>query len=65
MKIRLETKDGGLVHESQIPPFNEEPNGITWGTRHFYFYDVVGDVVIFREGFTYTLVDNPNTSSSD
>jgi hypothetical protein len=65
MKIRLETADGGLVHESQIPPFNEEPRGIMWGNRLFYYFDVASGVVIYREGFTYALTDNPNTTSSD
>lgn len=69
MKIRLETRDGSLVHESRIPPFNEAPAVIGWGDRVFESvlripdaeYDPEDGVEIYREIFAYALTDNPNT----
>lgn len=68
MKIRLETRDGGLVHESQIPPFNEAPDVIGWGDRVFVRLDMSPEtsagaddgVVVYRECFAYALTDNLN-----
>lgn len=63
MKIRLETNDGGLVHETEIPPFNEAPAVILWGIRVFDEFEEDGDTKVYREVFAYHLVDNPNTTS--
>ena len=41
MKVRLETSKGELVHETEIPPFNTNPEFIVWGNRFFLFHDSV------------------------
>jgi hypothetical protein len=34
-KVRLVTADNALVHETEIPPFNEPPKVVGWGDRVF------------------------------
>ena len=34
-KVRLETREGGLVVEVEIPPFKMFPEVISWGSRTF------------------------------
>lgn len=34
-KVRLVTADNALVHETEIPPFNEAPRVVGWGDRVF------------------------------
>jgi len=35
MKIKLFSHDGGLVAEITIPPFNDPPEALLWGSRLF------------------------------
>lgn len=35
MKIKLYARDGGFVAEVVIPPFNDPPEALLWGSRLF------------------------------
>ena len=67
MRIRLTTKAGVaacLVHETDIPPFQTEPEVIVWGSRVFKRAgaEQVGDgptVTEYEEVFAYCLVTLP------
>jgi hypothetical protein len=66
MKVRLFTKDGGFVHEQEIPPFNDAPDVIIWGLRMFVGPNIDGpvsaqyrdadDTYVYEEAFAYALV---------
>lgn len=63
MMVRLVTRDGGFVHETEIPPFNIYPDVIFWGTRTFRLNDAGRleptnrlDVAQYVEAFSYSLV---------
>lgn len=63
MRVRLETSRQELVHETDIPQFNEPPDYIVWGSRFFLFHDASvqegGDVfAVYTElDFGYVLPD--------
>ena len=67
MKVKLYTKDGGFVHEQEIPPFTDQPTLIIWGQRFFVCPDLDGpvgrhvdeegdDECSYEEAFTYALI---------
>lgn len=58
--VELQTSDGSLVVRGRIPPFNEEPRVIIWGTRLFAYYDTTGkaNLLIYRECFAVALVNH-------
>ena len=61
MRIKLFTRDGGFVHEAQLPDFNPGPGIVLWGERVFT-RDVTSLIesdgsrtVRYTEGFLYVL----------
>lgn len=66
MKVKLFTRDGGFVHEAEVPPFLTPPDLIIWGERFFVVPDVDGpvgqiaadspeDVDVLQEAFAYAI----------
>lgn len=57
MKIKLLTKDGGIVREGEIPPFNPPPEVLTWGSRVFArnLFDIQDGPIDYLEGLAYSL----------
>jgi hypothetical protein len=55
-EVRLYTKDGHFVHKGMIPPFNEPPDVIFWGSRHFKFSEESGNAWFYKECFGYALI---------
>ncbi len=55
VKIQLETADGGFVTDGLMPPFNEDPAVIIWGTRVFRRWADVRGKLIYRECFAWFL----------
>lgn len=53
MKIALMTADGDLVHEEEIPDFEQPPLVILWGTRVFSRSEF--DLYVYLECFAYAL----------
>jgi len=73
MTVLLYTKDGSFVHEQTIPPFQEPPDVIQWGSRFFVCPSTDGEVarqhlpdddamVVYEEAFAYVL--DPAQASS-
>ena len=66
MKIKLETSDGGFVHEQEIPPCKTAPDVIGWGDRVFQQHATEkrpDGYTIYRECFAYALVPFPIVSA--
>lgn len=63
MKIKLLTRDGGFVHQAEIPPFAPPPEVIGWGSRIFVRRDESESdrerviTVVYREGLAYVLTE--------
>lgn len=58
MKIRLETRDGGLVAEKEILPFQILPEVVLWGERYFAFVDYTGcQMPRYREVSCYPIIE--------
>lgn len=59
MKVKLFTRDGGLVRDGEIPPFHPPPEVISWGSRVFVWNDEYTlddpDVVGYVEGLLYPI----------
>lgn len=57
MKVRLETREGELVTNGRVPPFNIAPEVLLWGVRVFRHHYTGGDVEIYREAFATYLIE--------
>jgi len=59
MRIELRTRDGGIVHDAEIPPFEPPPEVVSWGTRIFVHQgnDTDGGPEQYREGLLWPLVE--------
>lgn len=60
-KVRLETSNGELVVHGEVPPFNEAPDVLVWGTRIFKdTYQLQDDERVYRECFAvYLTITTP------
>ena len=57
-RIRLETASGEYVCTGEIPPFNEWPAVVLWGTRIFQLVTTQDreDAPVYRECFSVAVV---------
>lgn len=66
MRVRLTVPTGELVHETDIPPFNELPHVLIWGDRVFKLTDQKAaeppHAAIYHEAFSYYIVDMPQSA---
>lgn len=57
MKVRLMTSSMELVATGTVPPFNQYPDVLIWGTRLFTFHHEDTGVGVYREAFAFYLMD--------
>ena len=57
MIVRLYTDAGGFVVQAEIPPFNEYPHVLFWGSRVFYRNDLgSAEDGHYKEAFVYAII---------
>ena len=55
MRVRLTVPSGGLVTEAEVPPFNQPPDVLLWGSRVFRFLRLDDGVAVYVEAFAFTV----------
>lgn len=57
MRVRLETREGELVTNGRVPPFNIAPEVLLWGVRVFRHHGTDNGVEVYREAFATYLIE--------
>jgi hypothetical protein len=67
LKVRLYTRDGGFVHEGEIPDFTPTPEVIVWGERVFVrrAWEDNPSGTIYMEGLAWVLVPTLDLEEKD
>lgn len=59
-EVRLMTRNGGLVADKVIPPFQPLPDMLMWGQRAFmldYVPRLKGEKALYKECMLYHIID--------